>query len=75
MKNKCEHGYKGDCCCNCENQLVLYNHSSNTNFGRGRITTTCGYVCVYFTEEGKHAIYPDRQHGMCESHYPKQLIK
>lgn len=71
--NKCGHGYRGDCCCNCENQLILHSHPSNTTFGKNDISTTCGYVCVYPTKEGRHAIYSDRQHGICECHYPKTI--
>ena len=74
MNTKCEHGYKGDCCCNCKNQLELHSHPTNTDFGKGSIMTSCGYVCLYPSEEGAHAIYSDRQHGMCECHWPKSEI-
>lgn len=73
-KDSCEHGYKGACCCNCQNQIKLFKHPmngsspiDNLKFGAGSITDQCGWVCMNpEIGEGKSGIYFDHEHGMCE---------
>jgi len=63
----CHHGYKGACCCNCKNQLKLYSHPLNADFGKGSIMQQCGWACVNPEIcEGESAIFFDKEHGMCE---------
>lgn len=67
----CEHGYNGDCCCNCTLQHVLYCHPLNSDFGKGSIMTPCGFICMAFAsfDENKGgAIFFEKEHGMCECH-------
>mgnify|MGYP006300938833 CR=1 FL=1 len=85
-KAYCEHGYKGDCCCNCKYQLKLMCHPLNGDnkafgfledkmkFGKGRISEQCGWVCLNpeICNNGS-AIFFDNEHGMCECHAPKTI--
>ena len=63
----CQHVYKGACCCNCKNQLKLYSHPLNVDFGEGSIMQQCGWACINPEIcEGKSAIFFDKEHGRCE---------
>lgn len=63
----------GMCCCNCINQIELKKHPMNTEFGKGGITETCGWVCINpELGEGKSGIYSDHKHGMCECYEPRE---
>lgn len=69
---KCDKGYKGDCCCNCDNQIELFRHPGN-KYPRyeGSILNSCDlFVCMAF---GKHkgVIFEDK-HGCCEMHQIKE---
>jgi len=73
----CDKGWKGMCCCNCDNQKPLFKHPLNGNqkqgliedklkIGKGPISEQMGWVChIKFEEEEKYVFF-DREHGMCE---------
>ena len=76
MKNKCDKGYRGDCCCNCKFQVKINKHPSNIGFSDGSILETLGYGCEVFKylEEKDYSntvIFMNSEHGMCEMHQDK----
>ena len=85
MKEKCEKSvFSCECCCNCKYQKKLMCHPWNGNnvaygfvkdkiqFGKGSISTQCGWVCtVDINEKNDSAIFYDFEHGMCEMHEPR----
>lgn len=75
MDNKsCNNGYKGDCCCNCKNQLELACHPSNHKIGKGSILDNIGYICLGLNKEDptyQKAVFMDNKHGMCELYSKK----
>jgi len=34
------------CCCNCQNQRVIFKHPWNNGDGKGRVTDIMGYGCA-----------------------------
>jgi len=83
MKKHCEHGYNGDCCCNCANQVKIMCHPWNGNniahgfiedpikIGKGKISDQLAWGCTIFLQEEGSIIYFDREHGICECHIEK----
>jgi len=71
---ECEHGYRGNCCCNCKNQIKLMCHPWNKGFGKGSISEQCGWVCTMQFSDGSNkgeGVFHDNEHGMCEMHSKK----
>lgn len=70
--SNCEHGWRGDCCCNCTHQVKVNKHPLNRLDAKGSIMEQLGWVCTVFNKtEGHPFIFFDREHGMCELHTPK----
>ena len=69
-KLRCDKVIKdGRCCCNCKFQIKLLKYPLNSNFGKGSIMDSCGWVCLNpEITEGKSGIYFDKEHGICETH-------
>ena len=79
MANKCEQGYKGNCCCNCTYQWTLFKAPTNSDTPEffGSITEETGlYACpiVGMMDEINHATISDRIHGCCEMHKHKAQL-
>ena len=62
------------CCCNCQNQRVIFKHPWNKGDGKGGFKDVMGYGCAPpdFELDGIQAItFKDFKHGHCEMHYFK----
>jgi len=47
MSDKCMKSEGHDrCCCNCQNQRVIFKHPWNNGDGKGRVTDIMGYGCA-----------------------------
>lgn len=70
MADKCDKGYKGNCCCNCSNQFELMKHPWNKDKKlKGSISKSTGYyACIVQLEEETMSILYDNKHGCCELH-------
>ena len=71
--NKCDKGYKGTCCCNCQHQLTLFKAPTNSRVPElfGPISEETGlYACpiLGMLDDNKNAIISDDKHGVCEMH-------
>ncbi|OGP65012.1 MAG: hypothetical protein A3K22_02210 [Deltaproteobacteria bacterium RBG_16_42_7] len=66
---------QGLCCCNCQNQRIIFKHPLNKGGGKGRISELMGFGCAvpgFKLGEGiSSIIFMDLRHGMCELHKPK----
>ena len=69
-KETCNKGHKGDCCCNCKNQIKLFCHPWNQNIGKGAISEPLGFGCTAFGEE--NVIFYEEKHGICELYLKKE---
>ena len=68
---KCNKGHNADCCCNCKHQRKLNKSPCNTDAKiDGSISEFSGYYACLCPELDVDIIY-DKEHGMCEMHYPK----
>jgi len=58
----CDKGYKGDCCCECKNQLKI--HVCNC----GLCSTVEGYICMvgHILDNDYSCVYKVSGHGCCE---------
>ena len=68
MKDKCEKGYKGMCCCNCKNQIELFKHPWN-KVNRGKVSdSTEMYACIaqFDCDNVRKGVLFESKHGMCE---------
>lgn len=67
MIKNCKHGHKGNCCCNCENQVNIHKHPSNNTIGKGPMSEIMGYGCTMFSD---NIVFSESKHGICEEHAP-----
>lgn len=58
----CGHGYRGECCCNCEYQYKI--RVCNC----GQCPKVEGYICIvgHLMDKTYHCVYSESQHGCCE---------
>lgn len=73
----CKKSYRGECCCNCQHQIILLKHPWNNGELKGNMDEETGlYACnVLFTgvlEKSQKAILFDRKHGECEMYIRKK---
>ena len=71
---ECDKGYKGDCCCNCNNQIELFKHPCNKVHKGSVLESTGMYACITILDEKDKykGILDESNHGMCEMHTPRQ---
>lgn len=63
----CKHGEKGNCCCNCKNQIRLFKHPKNTGIFKGLTTEESGYYsCRLPILACNKVIVYSSGHGACE---------
>lgn len=80
---KCDKGFDGKCCCNCANQIRLYNHCT-FKIKQNEKTKGCScskplkidgkdvYACLGFHNSGEGArVNVMSKHGVCEMHINK----
>lgn len=69
----------GQCCCNCEHQMLAMKHPWNTGDAKGSISEVFGALCavpdMVDADGRRQAVFFETNHGMCEMHEHRAPVR